>query len=99
MFTENVLVTIGMFCDDWFQHKFAQILHKHAQFCTSMHNFAQACTPHGPRAQVVQIIISQVRSWCRTVAAMMLALARILQENKFNFQVFSKEFPTAKLKI
>ena len=47
VFTENVLVTIGMFCDDWFQHKFAQ-------FCTNMHNFAQTC--NCPSAQVVQML-------------------------------------------
>ena len=28
--TENVLVTIGMFCDGWVQHIYAQIVQKHA---------------------------------------------------------------------
>ena len=40
VFTENVLVTIGMFCDDWFQHKFAQVLIVH------VHILCDKCSKH-----------------------------------------------------
>ena len=71
VFTENILVTIGMFCDDRFRHSYAQ-------FCTNMHKLCKssACTKGANPLE----IISRARFLCRTVEAMMLDLGQILQK-------------------
>jgi len=66
--TENVLVTIGMFCDGWVQHIYAQIVQKHA-------------IPKCPNAQIVPTdpqIISRARFLCHIEEATMLCLVRSL---------------------
>lgn len=61
VFTENVLVTIRMFCDAWFQHSYAQFCTNMHKLCTNMHlsplSACTNCAQNPPNAQKVQILL------------------------------------------